>query len=236
MRKTPILIVIGLTSLVIMACGFAGLAQQNIEEQPSHTAAVKEFPAATEHSLAEEIEPTIQIKNTPTPTVDPIHSAKSCLANTWEINGLSDYVIAAIPPELAEQYDLQYEDTSGQAYFTLSPDGQIILHAENLAFLFTARISIFQVPVTVRMDGTAVGNYDVDSTTLTTSDMDTSGLTASAQALNEDLIEPAQIINAIPFISPPFNTAKYSCQGDVLELALSAYPGNIPPLVFQAVK
>ena len=86
------------------------------------------------------------------------------------------------------------------------------------------------------LDGTAVGNYMVDNTTLTTANMDTSGLSASAQALNEDLIEPEQIIDSIPFINPPFNTAKYACQGDTLELRLSGYPGNIPPLVFRVVE
>ncbi len=230
------LIVIGLTSLVIMACGFSGIIQPSGEEQPSHTVVAQEILVTTVPSSPEEIETTTQVEKTPLPTVDPIDAAKSCLANTWEIKGLSDYVIAAVPPELAEEYDLQYEDTSGQAYFTLSPDGQITLQAENLAFLFTAKISIFEVPVKVQIDGTAVGNYDVDSKTLTTSNMDTSGLTASAQALNEDLIEPDQIINSIPLINPPFNTAKYSCQGDMLELTLSGYPESIPPLVFQAVE
>ena len=114
--------------------------------------------------------------------------------------------------------------------------GKLRLNAENLEVLFTAKYSIFEVPVTVRIDGTAIGDYDVSATTLTTSNMDTSGLTASAQALNEELIEPNQIINSIPFVKPPFNTAEYSCQGNELILILSGYPENIPPLVFRAVK
>ncbi len=186
-------------------------------------------------SMWKRLKPSSQIEIAPVP-VDPVQSAKNCLANTWEINGLNDYVVAAVPPELAKEYNLQYEDTRGQAYFTLTPEGQIILDAENLILLFSAKISIFEVPVTVLIDGTAIGNYDVDSTTLTTFDMDTSRLTASAQALNEDLIEPDQIINSIPFINPPFNTAKYSCEGDTFELKLSGYSGNIPPLVFQVVE
>jgi hypothetical protein len=49
-------------------------------------------------------------------------------------------------------------------------------------------------------------------------------------------MDSSQIINAIPFVRPPFNTAEYTCQGQVLELELSGYPGDLPPLVFQAVK
>ncbi len=221
MRKISMLFVIGLTSVVIMACSFVGVVQHNIDGLPSQTAIANES--------------TIQAEEIPLPVVDPNLAAKSCLAKTWEIEGLSDYVIAAVPPELAAEYDLQYQDTSGQAYFTLSPDGQISLQAEDLAFLFTARVSIFEVPVTVRLDGTAVGNYDVNNSTLTTSNMDTSKLTASAQALNENLIEPSQIINSLPFVNPPFNSVEFSCQGEFLELEVSGFPGNIPPLVFQAV-
>lgn len=236
MRKTTILFMIGLTSLVIMACGLSGLAEISFEEQSDQPGIATEMPSTTENSLLEESQNTHQTANTPVPTVDPVEAAKSCLMKTWEINGLSDYVIAAVPPDIAKEYDLQYQDTSGQAYFTLTPEGKIKLQAENLEFFFTAGVSIFEVPVTVRIDGIAIGNYDVDGTILTTSNMDTSGLTASAQALNEDLIEPEQIINSIPFINPPYNTANYSCQGDTLELTLTGYPGDIPPLVFQAVK
>ena len=236
MRKATILFVIGVTSLAIMACGLGGIAVINFEEHPPQPGVVTEIPSITEKSPLEDSQKARQTANTPVPTVDPVETAKSCLVKTWEINGLSDYVIAAVPPDLAEEYDLQYQDTSGQAYFILSPEGEIKLQAENLEFLFTAGVSIFEVPVTVQINGTAVGNYEVDGTILTTSNMDTSGLTASAQALNEDLIEPEQIINSIPFINPPFNTAKYTCQGDTLELTLAGYPGNIPPLVFQVVE
>lgn len=222
MRKISMLFMIAVTSVVVMACNFVGVIQPNIGGLPSQTAIADES--------------TIQAEEAPLPAVDPNAAAKSCLAKTWKIEGLSDYVIAAVPPELAAEYNLQYQDTTGQAYFTLSPDGRIRLQAEDLAFLFTAKVSIFEVPVTVRIDGTAVGNYEADGTTLTTSDMDTSKLSASAQALNEDLIEPSQIINSIPFVNPPFNAAEYTCQGDILELEVSGFPGNIPPLVFQAAE
>ena len=111
-----------------------------------------------------------------------------------------------------------------------------MMNAEDLRFLFTAKVSVFEVPVTVRIDGTAVGEYAINGTALTTYDMDTRGLTASAQALNEDLIEPDQIIQSIPLVNHPYNTADYICQSNVLELTISGYPADIPPLKFQAVK
>jgi hypothetical protein len=235
MQKPSILFVIVLTSIVVMACGFVGVAQQKIEDAPIETTASKEKTVDTENVVVEDFNTNTQIETTLVPTIDPVQAAKSCLANTWEIDGLSDYVVAAVPPDLVAEYDLQYQETNGHAYFTLSPNGQIELIADNLEFLFTAKVSIFEVPVTVKIDGVAVGNYEVDETNLTTTNMNTSNLIASAQALNEDLIDSDQIINSIPFLNPPFNTAKYSCQSDTLELRVSGYPGNIPPLVFRAV-
>ncbi len=252
MRKSTILIVISITSLVIMACGFSSAAQQKIETQTTIVTATKvttdefkapvevkpteEFSAVVESQPIKEVKPTLKIENTPLPTIDPLLSAKSCLENTWEIDGLSDYVLAAVPPELVQEYNLEYEDTTGEAYLTLTPEGKFVLQADNLEFLFNARLAIFQVPVTVRINGTAVGTYDVDSNTLTIENMDTSGLTASARALDEDLMDPDQIINSIPFVHVPNNTAAYACQGDILKLELSGYQGNVPPLVLKAVK
>jgi hypothetical protein len=166
-------------------------------------------------------------------TADPALAGINCLANTWEITGLNDYIVAAIPPEMAAEYNLEYQGTNGSAFFILSPDGRITLQADQLELLFEARVAVLTVPVTVSLDGEAVGSYAVDGATLTTSGMDTSGLTVSARALNSDIVPPAQIISAIPLLSPPFNAAEYTCTGDALQLMIAAYPEGVPPLVFQ---
>jgi hypothetical protein len=92
------------------------------------------------------------------------------------------------------------------------------------------------VPVTVRIDGTATGKYTLDRTTLTITNVDTNGLDVSAKALGEDLVDPSQIMNSIPFLTPPNNMARYFCQGDVLILELSGYSEDIPPLVLHAAE
>ena len=244
MRNKNLLLIIGITSLVIMSCSLGGIAQIALESQPMEddtaqqvTADVDRLPstAIVEPLAPDNQEQAITVENTPTPTVDPLLASKRCLANTWEIQGLSDYVLAAVPPELAEEYSLEYQDTTGTAYLKLASDEKMELQINDLEFLFTARFAIFEVPVTVSIDGIADGTYQIDNNTLRFNEIDTSELTASAKAMDEEIMEPDQIINAIPFVRPPFNTATYSCQGDELTLKLSGYPDNIPPLVFQAV-
>jgi len=176
------LILISLLVLVAMACNFSGLLADGAE---------------TEAGLPQEGDVSM-------PTIQPTPTGQSCLINTWEIPGLSDYVLAAIPPDLAEQYQLKYKDTSGHIYVTFSPDGQMKLQADQLEMLFDAKVSLFRVEVAVTLDGVAVGDYDVNGSTLTTSNVDTSALNASAQALG----------------------------GSTLQMRILAYPDSMPPLVF----
>jgi hypothetical protein len=248
MQKNTIFLVLGITSLVLLACSFGGITQQRIQTQTTFVTATDaldsdSFNNQTEGNLgvvetlkAENPVETKEIENTPTPTIDPIDSNKFCLSQTWEVKGLNEYILTAVPPDLAEEYDLAYEDTTGSANMALSADGEAILNTENLVFHFSAKFGIFQVPVTVSIDGSAFGRYDIDLTTIRFYDMDTTGMTASAKALNEELMEPEQIIDSIPFVSPPFNTANYSCEGDTLKLKLDSYQADIPLLIFQAKK
>jgi hypothetical protein len=236
MRKTTILLLIGITSLIMISCSLGGLAQIVLDPQPMDGDETLQSTVNVESQQTDLLEQVITVENTPIPTVDPLQVSKSCLARTWEINGLSDYVLAAVPPELAEEYSLEYIDTTGDAYLKLTSDDMMTLQINDLEFLFNARFSIFEVPVTVRIDGSANGTYQIEDDILRFNDINTSGLTASAKALDEDIMQPEQIINAIPFVRPPFNTAKYSCLGDVLTLKLSGYPDHTPPLVFQAVR
>ncbi len=211
-----------LVALGIMACNL--------------TRVVNKIEAPLPTEITQSAAGTLPLETVPAPTSTPVNADLACLVNTWEATGLSDYIIAAVPPEMAEEYDLQYKGSSGSAYFTLTRDGRILMQADGLELQFTAKSSIFTVPVTVSIDGQASGNYSADDNILTTSNMDTSELTASAEAMGQTLLEPAQIINAMPLINPAYSRAQYNCAGETLTLKLTNYPDSVPPLVFKAVK
>jgi hypothetical protein len=228
LKKIRILTLLMLAGLLVMACSLPEFIVESIDqslagEAPALTEAVASPGEAGFTPLA--------------PTVLPQLPPEVCLAGTWEISDINEYVLAAIPPEMAEQYELAYTGTSGSAYFILSPDGQVRLQAVDLEMLFEAKAAIFTVPVTVRLDGEAVGRYTAEGSdathgTLTTSEMDTSNLTASAQAMGQDLLTQAQILRAIPLLQPPANKAQYVCTDNTLQLKVSSYPEDVPPLVF----
>lgn len=204
------LIFVSLLVMVAIACNFSGLL-------PDGADTVADITQEGDLSM-----PTIQ----PTPTGQP------CLVNNWSIPGLSDYVLAAIPPEVAEQYQLKYKSTSGNMYVTFSPDGVMTLQADQLEMLFDAKASILRVEVAVTLDGVAVGDYGVNGGTLTTSNVNTSALNGSARAMGRDLLDSQQIIGSVPLLQVPYNTADFSCQGSTLQLKILAYPDSMPPLVF----
>jgi hypothetical protein len=229
-----------------MACGISTATQQVIQTQSIYPTETKEsdinsgnvrenFTSSVDSLSDQNVEPTGTIEPTPTMTVDPNKAAKMCLTKTWEIDGLGEYILAAVPQELSQEYHLEYVESTGSANLTLQPDEIILLNADNLVLHFSAQYAIFQVPVTVSIDGTGVGTYEVKNSTLIIENMDTSGMTASAKALNEDLMDPEQILRAIPFVQPPLNTAEFTCQGDKLSLKMIGYADEIPQLIFYSV-
>lgn len=209
-----------LASLMIFACNLPGVVQRGLNAGMP-TATPENFSLSTE---------------APTQMVAPSIAGASCLVGVWEIGDLSPYILAAIPRDTAEQYNLTYQGANGRALFTLSPNGNLDIQADQMELLFEARASILKVPISVKVEGEARGKYRVDENRLTTSEMDTSGMTASAQALGNDLIDSAQILNAIPLLSSAANTAEFTCAGDLLQLRVLSYPESIPPLVFNRVK
>jgi hypothetical protein len=95
-------------------------------------------------------------------------------------------------------------------------------------------VVFFTLPVEIRLNGVAAGAYSLDGKTLTTHDMDVVGLSASAKMAGKDLIDPAQILNSVPLLRAPYNTAGYTCSGDTLLLKINAYP-NLDPLELKRV-
>jgi hypothetical protein len=245
LKKTPLLIIPVLTGLAMLACGLPGLATQSrAAPTPTEKISAQASPTSDQAvnsntqpvATATTASATPVATATPAPTVDPDAAAMACLSGAWEIVDLSSYVIAAIPPEMMEQYKVQYQGTNGKTYLTFTPQGTISLEAEQLELLFKARVSLFTVQLTVSLDGTINGNYTVEGNTLTTTNMNTSGMSASAEAAGQELLAPAQIIAAIPLVQPPFNTAEFQCTGDALQLRIPAYPDSVPPLDFVKVK
>jgi hypothetical protein len=231
LNRYRLLIFIGLVGLVLLACKLPGVAQQNAQNSLTVTSAPTQV----------QLEPTLQLENlviTPTsaPTVDPLVGSKACLANTWEVTDISSSVAAAIPEDMAKQYNFKYVGTTGKGYYTLTPDGNVIMQADQMELQFSAKASVFDVPVTVTVDGEARGKYSVEGNTVTTYDMDTSGMNASAQALGQDMVDESVIINAIPLINSANNRAEYTCSGDTLTLRMLSYPDSVPPVVFKKVQ
>jgi hypothetical protein len=147
LKKYSIFAFLGLLILVLIAC--------NLINQFSAPTETTESPTLIVPTIATITETPYQVQEATIPTTDPLSNAQDCLNGIWSINNLSSYVTEAIPPELVEQYNLKYKDTSGSATVAFSPDGHILLRFDGLIFRFTASVSILTVPLTVGIDGDA---------------------------------------------------------------------------------
>ena len=74
MKKSLLLMLIGAIGLAVMACKLSGYVQVS----PQTTTDAPVVTGALQNSTQSEINPS----------PDPVIAAKSCLAKTWEINGL----------------------------------------------------------------------------------------------------------------------------------------------------
>jgi hypothetical protein len=241
--KLTRLIWIGFLALFIVACAFFGIGERPVAIP---TGALDPTLHVLETSLAQPpAAPGIVAESTlaPSPanpptdtipdTVPPTSSAAGCLVGTWQAVNIQDYVIAAIPPRMMEEYQPTYQNTSGAVYISFFNNGLVTIQAYKLALEFDIQSGIFRVGLVVALDGLSSGQYQADGVQVVTSRMTTTGLTASARAFEQDVIAPEQIIAALPLVQPPFDVASYQCDAQTLSLRLSAYPENIPALQFQ---
>jgi hypothetical protein len=168
--------------------------------------------------------------DTATPTEDPL---AKCLIGTWRATNIQDYVIAAIPAGMVEQYKPAYKNSSGQVDVTFFENGMVTIQASQLALEFDIQASIFRVGLTISLDGVSGGEFVTNGDQLTTRNMSSTGMTASAKSLGQDVVTSESIVNSLPLVKPPFDQATYQCVDQTLLLKLIAYPDSIPPLMFQ---
>lgn len=215
-----------MAAIILLSCNLPGIAQRSAQKtQPSQD------PGGA-----------VQLPSTPAknptalqPTAAPTLSPLDCLAGSWEPGDLSPYVMAGIPPEMTNQAEITYKGTSGRVAITFSKDGKISLRGEQFKLLFDAKVSFLTLPLEVSLNGQANGSYHVSGNTLTTSNMDSSGLSASAKMAGQDLVDQATILSSVPMLNPPYNSATFTCSGSSLEMKLSGYPENLPPLKLKRV-
>lgn len=237
MRRLKLMLPFGLIMLTVLACSLPAAISRS-GQQPTPTRRAINTPTAVP-TLTPTLPQNQAIAATATPafadSAIPVQD-DPCLQGTWNITNLETAVLASIPGDMLQSYQITYKETHGSAQMTFSPGHHLSLRANQLEMIFNARVSILQVPLTAAIDGEASGDYQLNGNTLTTQNMKSDGLSASVKLMGKDLIDPAQILASMPLVQPPLNTATYTCQGDTLQLRILAYGDSVPPLVFKRVQ
>ncbi len=229
MKSKSVIVLVLLAALVLFACNFPRLAESVKENTDTPT-----IPSSQEQT---DNQPVIQNQNTPAPpTSSPDLTGATCLMGKWTIDDFSPYVLSALPQDMVQQYQITYNDMSGHVLLTFNEDKTMALQADQLQINFSGKISFMKVPLKLSVDGPATGTYQADDSNLTTENVDTNKMQASASAMGQNLVDPPTIISAIPLLGPPTNQAKYTCSGDILQMRILAYPDNVPSFVFHRIQ
>ncbi len=237
MNRTRTFAMLCLAGLVVLACNLPGIARYVVPKiQPTQKVETPiQLPQIQASLPADQPLSTATVLPQVQPTEKPTVSTADCLAGVWEPGDLSPYVIASIPPDMTQQAQLTYKGQSGRITISLSNNGKISMQGEQFKLLFDAKVSILTLPVEVSLDGKATGSYQVSGDTLTTSEMNNSGLSASAKMAGQDLVDQATILSAIPLLQPPYNSASFTCSGSLLKMKLVGYSDNLPPLELKRI-
>ena len=226
--------------LSILACSFPAAASRAAARRtPTPTpAAIQILPRPALSTPAARATGTLVQTQEPPPgqtvaAATPTTAPPSCLEGSWNITNLESAILAVIPADMIQSYDLQFKEKKGSALLVISPGNRITLRADGLQLVYTAKVTFFRVPLIAAINGEAAGSYQLDGNTLTTRNMNAAGLSATVQLAGKDLVDPAVIAGAIPLVQPPLNTASFTCLGDTLQLKLTAYGDSVPALVFQ---
>ncbi|MFZ6026733.1 MAG: hypothetical protein ACOYYS_03370 [Chloroflexota bacterium] len=232
--------------LLLMACALPGWGQPQdaVPTLVVHDPTINAIETALMQPTASPVPPTYTpipefpthtpIPELPTHTVTPTEDAlAACLIGTWRATNIQDYVIAAIPADMMEEYRPEYKSSTGQVYVSFFDNGLVTIQAYQLALEFDIQAAIFRVGLTISLDGMSSGQYETDGNQLKTSKMTTTGLSASAKSLGQDVVSSDTIIAALPLVQPPFDQATYFCTDQTLMVVMNAYPDTIPPLAFQ---
>lgn len=147
----------------------------------------------------------------PTPTPTPISGA-ACLVGRWQVTDLSAYVASlAVPGKVLSD--------SGPVTYQFDRNGQARVTVDHFTMQVKAAVQGFMLNLNVVIDGAVTARYTGANDQLAFSNVQLDGLIVSAGTGQRPLFSgtPTEMADLFGLsLDPLFNTAAYTCRGDVL--------------------
>lgn len=160
---------------------------------------------------------TAQIETMLPTAVEP-QPEVNCLVGTWELSDISAYALAILPSELNESGEATFKGTSGAVRYTFQADNQFSVDAFEYTILYDVPYQIITLPLAVTIEGDAKGFYSLEGDRLTNDRISEDRLSVSAEVAGAQVVEPTNVSQFAPLFTPPYNTARYSCDAENLRL------------------
>lgn len=138
------------------------------------------LPATTEPPIPSVIPitpalPTEPSTDLPSGAIDP------CLVGDWKLVDVSAYMITSME---SAGIPIEYEFSSGEAFYVFSTDGLFLLQANQYTQNFVLK-SVTDVPITISLDGVGSANYSASEGRVEFTNMSSPGLVFEVTVFDE---------------------------------------------------
>lgn len=168
----------------------------------------------------------------PTPTSTQVPEATqpandligaSCVAGTWEINNLPDY-LQAILPQIVEGAEIEVTDVSGTLLYTFNSDGTSAGTAKDFKIKANVKTNGISLPGQIVVNGTSTGKYQVDDSQglLSLTGVSAGDLTVSASVAGIPVVSKKPLTDLFMLGSDQsgYGSVNYQCIGDSMKVAV----------------
>jgi hypothetical protein len=201
-------------------------------------------PTPTETPLptpTETLPPTATVELPPvdaTPVVDgstPDPVVAACVLGTWEMSGVDALLMAALVGETVPFGPVEYQGSTGVMRYTFLPDGELQIQAGQYASQFRLTSGSDTYNLIVVVNGGARANYRLTADRLIVENIRTDDLTVTGEVDGSPVLTGDKGVEMARWYIAAYNSARYTCDGDLLTLQLVEFMADAQPVILTRV-
>jgi len=163
----------------------------------------------------------------------PTATSSICLEGIWTIKNPEVFYKYSIPPGSFDLSTLIYKDSAGGIGYRFDNKGVLTIEAVGFTGKFDVKDDSGTLPLEIKMNGFASGNYTTDGDTVHLDKVVASEMDYLATYGGEPMMNTKQIDEFAPLFVSPYTTAKFECTSDKLSLQIFNFPGYQEKIEFQ---
>jgi len=163
----------------------------------------------------------------------PTATSSVCLEGVWAIRTPEIFYKYSLPPGSFDLTTLTYKDSEGGIGYRFDRKGVLTIEAVGFSGKFDVKDGNGTLPLEIKMNGFASGNYTIDGDTVHMDKVLASEIDYLATYAGEPMMNTNQVDEFAPLFLSPYTTAKFECTSDKLTLQILNFPDYQEKIEFQ---